>query len=89
MFENLDMVGCDCYLPFTREKWNSEYTFFVFNLTPDKKGKMQFPDQRASLRLDMTFNPAPSNSVTVMLYTVFDQNIFVNSDGIVTTDLVM
>ena len=89
VYEALNIVGRDSYLPFTYDEWKAGYSFFVFNTTPDRAGVMHFPDQRASLRLDLTFDPAPTTPVTIVLYAVFDANIFIAADGVVTTDFSM
>ena len=89
VYEALNIVGRDSYLPFSYDEWKAGYSFFVFNMTPDRAGAMHFPDQKASLRLDLTFDPAPTTPVTIVLYAVFDANIIIAADGIVTTDFSM
>lgn len=83
LYEALNGNEWDSKFTLSRKEWKTGNTIFGFNLSEDLSEGNQCDgylnvSKHGSMRLDLTFGTALPEVVTVLLYCVYDSNLFIN-----------
>ena len=66
------LMGRGDNLSFNHDEFGKGYTFFVFNLQPDLSMVTDGQAQNSNLRLELKFGASLTETVTVIVYALFD-----------------
>lgn len=88
LFQSNNILGKNTLLPISFEEFKKGYTHFQFNLSDNCHGVNTHPatGEKGNLKLTLKFAEALTESVIVLLYGVFDNNIYIQGSGAVLTD---
>ena len=93
LFESLNQLNTDSTLTLTKNEWADGNTIFGFNFAPDMAddcNKMGYvnPIRNGSLRIDLKFSQALSETINVLLYCEYDNIVEITHDRNVVTDYI-
>ena len=93
LFESLNQLNTDSTLTLTKNEWADGNTIFGFNFAPDMAddcNKMGYvnPIRDGSLRIDLKFSQALSETINVLLYCEYDNIVEITHDRNVVTDYI-
>src|SRR5271154_682620 len=77
----------DTGIDITRSDFNSGYSFFSFDLTPDMNSQCSSINQlenKGSLRLDLTFAKPLENSITIIFFFEYESLLTIDKQKVVT-----
>lgn len=79
IYANCSLMGRDENLSFTHDEYASGYTFFVFNLTPDLSMTNALL-LNSNIRLEVRFSAALTQTITLLVFGVFDGLFEIDKD---------
>ena len=86
LFQSNRLLGKNTVLPISYEEFKNGYTNFQWNLTDDGQGSNATGDPRGNLEIKVKFAEALPEAVNLLLYGIFDSNVMVYLDDVVTVD---
>ena len=86
IFQSNGILGSNAQLPISFDEYQKGYTHFQFNLSNNCQGVNVQPEERANLKLSIKFGEPLPESIIVLLYAVFDSNIYIHGSGVIVTD---
>ena len=86
LFQSNRLLGKNTVLPISYEEFKNGYTNFQWNLTDDGQGSNATGDPRGNLEINVKFAEALPEAVNLLLYGIFDSNVMVYLDDVVTVD---
>ena len=88
LFQANNIMGKNTLLPISFDEFQKGYTHFQFNLSDNCHGVNTHPaaGERGNLKLTIKFAEALTTSIIVLLYGVFDNNIYIQGTGAILSD---
>lgn len=86
LYQSNALLGKNTVLPITFEEFQNGYTHFQWNLSDDRKGINNNPNQRANLKLEIKFHEQLPEDITIIFYGIFDSTVQVYGDDHVLVD---
>jgi hypothetical protein len=91
LYEALNQLNTDSTLTLTKSQWAAGNTIFGFNFAPDLAddcNKMGYanPIRKGSLRIDLKFASALTETINVLLYCEYDNIVELTADRMPLTD---
>ena len=86
LFQSNDILGRNELLPISQDEFLDGFANFQYNLSNNSEGVNAQLEERANLKLEIKFNAPLPDSIIIVLYALFDANIYISGDGTVVTD---